>query len=453
MKAMLRSQAIAQGGDRPAGRTGGSDPVERIKDMDIDGVEAEVLHCAVGGADLGTSCDAAMHATFIHAENEARRAWCATDPQRLIPVAVLPLEDIDAAVKELEWLGREGFRAVEIPVYPDEVGLKPYFHEQWAPLWNIASDLEIPLHLHVGTNNGLSRIRQYDRTPSRTIGQSLPPIYMAECIASWILPGTFDRHPGMKVLLAESGVTWIPYYIDRLDTMMVRHRLEQLEMLQEQPSFYWRRNMACSFEEDANAKGHILEAIGVDNVLWATDYPHPDSPWPHSQEVGVQPVRRPAGRGPGQDRRRERGTAVQTGGAGGSLTAVSPVVLERCGSAPRGALPLTSRAGTPSRARARARAPIRVGWAAAWTRGAGTSGGNRWTLPWGPATVGPILLAAADVSPEQAFLAPEAGFYRGCGWSSLPRQSVVPAQAGGRRRPCPMRYPWSRFHHCPSPMR
>ena len=184
MSAMARAQEIQRGGDRPSGRAGGGDPVERIKDMDIDGVEAEVLHCVVGGAHVGVSGDAAMRAEFMHAENEARRAWCATDPQRLIPVAVLPLEDIDAAVKELEWLGREGFRAVEIPVYPDEVGLKPYGDEQWAPLWNIASDLQIPLHLHVGTNNGLQRIMGYDRTPSRTIFQSLPPIYMAECIAS-----------------------------------------------------------------------------------------------------------------------------------------------------------------------------------------------------------------------------------------------------------------------------
>ena len=285
MSGMVRAIEIQRGGDRPSGRAGGSDSVERIKDMDIDGVEAEVLHCVVGGAQVGATGDATMRAEFMHAENEARQAWCATDPQRLIPVAVLPLENLDAAVKELEWLGREGFRAVEIPVYPDEVGLKPYGHESWAPLWNVASDLEIPLHLHVGTNNGLQRIMNYDRTPSRTIFQSLPPIYMAECVSAWILPGTFDRHPGMKVLLAEAGVTWIPYYVDRLDTMMVRHRLEQLEMLKEQPSFYWRRNMACSFEEDANAKGHILEAVGVDNVLWATDYPHPDSTWPHSQEV------------------------------------------------------------------------------------------------------------------------------------------------------------------------
>ena len=285
MQAMAQAQRTQQGGDRPFGRAGSSDPVERIKDMDIDEVDAEILYCVVGGAQLGTSGDAAMRAVFVHAENEARRSWCATDPQRLIPVAKLPLENLDDAVKELEWLGREGFRAVEIPVYPDEVGLKPYGHESWAPLWNVASDLEIPLSLHVGINNGLQRIMGYDRTPSRTITQSLPPIYMAECVSSWILPGTFDRHPGMQVLLAESGVTWIPYYVDRLDTMMVRHRLEQLDMLKEQPSFYWRRNMACSFEEDANAKGHILEAVGVDNVLWATDYPHPDSTWPHSQEV------------------------------------------------------------------------------------------------------------------------------------------------------------------------
>ena len=142
MQAMAQAQRTQQGGDRPSGRAGAGDPVERIKDMDIDGVEAEVLHCVVAGAHVGVSGDTAMRAAFMHAENEARQAWCATDPQRLIPVAVLPLENIDDAVKELQWLGREGFRAVEIPVYPDEVGLKPYGHESWAPLWNVASELE-----------------------------------------------------------------------------------------------------------------------------------------------------------------------------------------------------------------------------------------------------------------------------------------------------------------------
>ena len=102
-------------------------------------------------------------------------------------------------------------------------------------------------------------------------------------------------------------------------------------MLKEQPSFYWRRNMACSFEEDANAKGHILEAVGVDNVLWATDYPHPDSTWPHSQEVvsnlfgGLSDVDRAKIAGGNAE------TAVQTGGAGGGLAAVTPVSLRRCG--------------------------------------------------------------------------------------------------------------------------
>ena len=99
------------------------------------------------------------------------------------------------------------------------------------------------------------------------------------------MPGVFARHPRLKVVLVEAGLGWIPYYVGRLDKMVERHGWDQLGMnLPELPSHYWHQNMYASFEEDEFGIKNRHD-LGVENLLWATDYPHPDSTWPHSQEV------------------------------------------------------------------------------------------------------------------------------------------------------------------------
>jgi predicted TIM-barrel fold metal-dependent hydrolase len=270
---------------RPAGRAGGWDPVQRLKDMDIDGVEAEVLHCGVAGVPQNGS-DQEARLAFARATNDAMTAWCDADPSRLIPVGTLPIWDVEEAVTELKRVHQNGFKVVQVPIYPDSLGLKPYVDRSWEPLWSTAQELPMPLHLHVGSNNGLERVQNYDPTPSTGIFMSLPPLYMAEALGCFILGGVLERFPALHIVLVESGLTWIGYYLERLDTMMTRHRWVDLDppMLKNNPSFYWRRQGHASFEEDRLAV-QIRHAIGVDNILWATDYPHPDSTWPESQKV------------------------------------------------------------------------------------------------------------------------------------------------------------------------
>jgi len=268
-----------------AGRPGAYDPHERLKDMDLDKVDAEVLYCsATGGSEYYSLEPDACLAAF-QAFNSAAIEFASVNPDRLIPVYILPLQDIEEATKELQRIVNEGARAIQLPLYPSDSDLAPYWDEVYDPLWSAIEEAGTPISQHVGSNEYLFNIMRRDPTPAKGIFQSLPPVLMAETIASFIVPGVFERHPRLKVVLVEAGLGWIPYYVGRLDKMVERHGWDQLGMnLPELPSHYWHQNMFASFEEDEFGIKNRHD-LGVENLLWATDYPHPDSTWPHSQEV------------------------------------------------------------------------------------------------------------------------------------------------------------------------
>lgn len=267
-----------------AGRPGAWDPHERLKDMDVDRVDAEVLYGdVVAGAMFYDIPDGGWLEAF-RAFNSAAIAFASVDPDRLVPVYIVPIADIDEAVKEVQRVANEGARALQLPLYPVDLGFAGYWDPVYDPLWSVISEIGLPISQHVGINAGLQAIQSYDPTPAKGVFQSLPPIFMAEVVAGWIVTGIFERFPGLKVVLVEAGLGWIPYYLERLDTMRGRHHWDHYGMLKENPSHYWHHNMAATFEEDTFGVS-VRGRVGVENLMWATDYPHPDSTWPHSQDV------------------------------------------------------------------------------------------------------------------------------------------------------------------------
>jgi predicted TIM-barrel fold metal-dependent hydrolase len=278
---------VGQGGPWPAaGRAGGYDAAERLVDMGIDGVESEILYVGSGGASFAT-LEPAERVEAIRALNSAAIEWASIDPKRLMPVYILPVEDIKASVKEVERVVAEHGKAVQIPLLPREVGALPYWDQAYDPLWEILTDTGVPISQHVGASHYLMEdVRNEDPTPYKGIFQSLPPIFMSECVADWTVSGVLDRWPGLRVVLVEAGVGWIPYFLERLDTMVTNHGWKSFpdHAIKEKPSFYWHRNMAATFEQDITGI-RLLDLIGIENLMWATDYPHPDSTWPRSQQV------------------------------------------------------------------------------------------------------------------------------------------------------------------------
>jgi predicted TIM-barrel fold metal-dependent hydrolase len=279
-----------QPAERPweaAGRPGAHDPIERLSDMDIDQVEAEVLYTDVAaGAGFYEMSDEAGVLAAFQAWNTAAVEFASHDPKRLLPVYPVPIHDIAAGVAEVTRVAEEGARALQLPLYPVDIGFAPYWDKVYDPLWSRIEELGLPVSQHVGVTGYLvGTVAANDPTPVKGIFQSLPSIFMAEALAGWIVSGIFERHPGLQVVLVEAGLGWLPYMIERLDRMQHRHGWDHFDMpISELPSFYWRRNMAATFEEDE--LGILLRArIGVENLMWATDYPHPDSTWPESQKV------------------------------------------------------------------------------------------------------------------------------------------------------------------------
>jgi len=269
-----------------AGRPGEWDAPERLRDMDIDGVHAEVLYLDnLAGSRFYRLPEDTCAAAFA-AFNSAALDFASADPSRLVPVYLLPLSDVDASVAELHRLVERGARAVQLPLYPSDARIAPYYDPVYEPLWSAIEEAGIPISLHVCPPGG--RGLSGDPTPAKGLFQAMPPIFMSQALSEWIVTGTFVRHQALQVVLVEAGLGWIPYMLDRLDRVAVKSRWAERGMdLVEPPSFYWHHNMNATFEEDELGLG-LRNLIGVDNLLWATDYPHPDSTWPESQKVIVE---------------------------------------------------------------------------------------------------------------------------------------------------------------------
>ncbi len=265
------------------GRPGEWDPEERLRDMDLDGVSAEVLYIdnLAGSRFFRLPLETSVAA--FRAFNQAAMEFAAADASRLVPVYVLPVNDVPAAVAELGRLAEGGARAVQIPLWPSDAKIPAYYDSVYEPLWSALEETGLPVSLHVCPPGG--RGLSADPTPAKGLFQSMPPIFMSQALSEWIVTGKFVRHPRLQLVLVEAGLGWIPYMLDRLDRVAAKSKWDQRGMgLTEPPSYYWHHNVSATFEEDElglDLRGHL----GVDNLLWATDYPHPDSTWPESRTV------------------------------------------------------------------------------------------------------------------------------------------------------------------------
>jgi predicted TIM-barrel fold metal-dependent hydrolase len=266
-------------GEGPAGEW---DPKARLADMDLDGVDGEVLFTDPTGGASFYRMDASDGVASMRAFNTAALEFAAADPSRLAVVHLLPLFDIETAIAELHRIVAEGARAVQFPLYPGDAGLPLLWDPAYEPLWAAIAEAHTPLCLHVcpPAGRGLGK----DPTPMRGIFQVMPPILMSQAMVELILTGVFERHPALRVVLVEAGLSWIPYMLDRLDRVSAKLDWPAKGMPKGKPSDYWYANMAATFEEDALGLS-MRSRIGVENLLWATDYPHPDSTFPRSRQV------------------------------------------------------------------------------------------------------------------------------------------------------------------------
>jgi predicted TIM-barrel fold metal-dependent hydrolase len=241
--------------------------------MAIDGVDAEVLYSGHFG---GQATDAELRLALLQAYHDWKADFCRYAPDRFKATASLPMWDINLAIQEMERLDKTGVYAqTAISSYSPDPD-KPYRLPYWDPMWSAFEEHNWLATIHVG---GATRTT-LDTDPLSFI--SCTPI-CAEPFAMLIFGGVLERHPKLRLISAETGFGWWPYFNDRMDTVYRRHRWWTKSTLPNLPSFYVKRQVWYTFEED-RAGMELLHHFGEDRVMWAADYPHTDTTWPDSQK-------------------------------------------------------------------------------------------------------------------------------------------------------------------------
>ena len=255
-------------------------PELRIEDQDRDGVSGEVIYGILGASSRLEDPDVASAVMRIYndfASDVTRHA-----PERFALIGCLPARDPKEAADELRRCARLGLAGGELPLRPD---MRPLWREEWEPVWQAVSETGLPLHLHtIGGRRDMSWIEDRKRHYLKWLATYLTSFQlgMADVLAAIIFGGALERYPAARVVIGESGLGWIPYVLERMDYEW-EDQFRQLE-LRMKPSEYWRRQMYATFQVDETGIG-LLDRIGEDNVMWGSDFPHPDGVWPDSLET------------------------------------------------------------------------------------------------------------------------------------------------------------------------
>jgi predicted TIM-barrel fold metal-dependent hydrolase len=272
-------------------RPSGWDPVERIKDQEVDGVEAEVLYTTLG-MPLFALPDVELQTACFAVYNDWLAEFCSYSPHRLIGSALIALHDVGGAVRELERCHKKGLRAAMISAAaPDD---RPYSSRDYDPFWQTAAELQMPLSLHIITARGQSAGVITADIAARTEKDALGMIYLSRymfypadiqvSLFTLVMGGVLERFPKLRIVSAESDIGWLPHFIFRLDHGYDKFSGVTMSRLQMQPSDYLKRQMYATFQDDPVGAA-AYKFFGADNYMWASDFPHSDSTWPHSLEV------------------------------------------------------------------------------------------------------------------------------------------------------------------------
>lgn len=260
---------------------GGWDPGQRIKDQDVDGVEGEVLYTTLGFRLYWMQDDGLKRACF-RVYNDWLSEFCSYDRYRYVGLALISLTNIDEAIKELTRAANLGHRGAMIPLSPAP-GDPPYTSQAYDPFWAAAQDLDLAMVLHENTGGAESRLSPSSYwDPHMSVGSILRPQEVQRSLAHMLVSGVFERFPQLRVVSAENGTDWLPWFIGRVS----RNRGASLfpTKLAMKPIEYFHRNVYFTYINEPDAVENV-ELIGVDNLMFATDYPHSASTWPRSQQI------------------------------------------------------------------------------------------------------------------------------------------------------------------------
>jgi predicted TIM-barrel fold metal-dependent hydrolase len=269
-------------------RIGCFDVDERVKDMNANGVLGSLnfpsmaRFCGQFFASRASQ-DPDLALAVLHAYNDWHiDAWCGAYPERFIPCTIPPIWDPQLMAAEIHRTAAKGSHCVSFSMNPHALGLPSLHSDHWDPFWAACDETDTVVTLHIGSG-GLEVQTSPDAPMNVRITCSGINIYPTAADLVW--SPVFQKFKNVKIALAEGGVGWIPYFLERIDYTYEHHKAWTRPDLGGQlPSEIFRERIITCFIVDKFGLGN-LDAMNEDMVAWECDYPHSDTTWPRSPEV------------------------------------------------------------------------------------------------------------------------------------------------------------------------
>jgi len=251
--------------------------------MDLDGVAGDVLYTTLGFRMFWIK-DAGFQRACFQVYNDWLAEFCRYSPRRLKGLALISLYDPQKGAQDLAECAKRGLGGAIIWASPPEE--LPFHSQTYDPFWAAAQELKMPLSLHEFA--GFQWVDWDSDQKKRTVAQAINSHEVEKTFATLILSGVLERFPGLKIVSAELNCGWLPFFLFRIDERFsatgIRFRGTPFPTkLTMKPSDYFRRQLYATFIDDGFGIAHRHD-IGVDNLLWSSDFPHSATFWPKSGE-------------------------------------------------------------------------------------------------------------------------------------------------------------------------
>jgi len=254
--------------------------------MDELGIWAMVMYPNVGG--FGNQQflklpDPALKLACVQAYNDWQTEWAAADSRRLLPIVSTPFWDVAETVREVRRCAAMGHKGILFTGDPQSLGQPLLGNPHWNPLWEVAVELDLPISFHIGSGNmedGMQRDKMKEYGRMATFTEISVNVFLRNGMQlnDLIMSGVLARYPKIKFVSVESGIGWVPFVLEALDYQFkdnrVREERPEFTML---PSEYFARNVYACYWFEQTAPRRLIDKVGIDNILFETDFPHPTS--------------------------------------------------------------------------------------------------------------------------------------------------------------------------------
>jgi len=273
-------------GEDQARQRAGADPLERLRDMDGDGIDASVLF-----PNKGLAMWATPDSAFAMAQCRVYNDWVwevfAPHVARMSPAAALATGDLEGSIAEVERVAALGFRVLTLPCKPiwgaHDVEHPNYNLPHFDRLWAAIQDADLPITFHVSTGRDPRASRGNGGAVINYVSHSLSPTI--EPVANLCASGVLSRFPRLRFATIEAGIGWLPWLLTAMDEAYRKHHFWVRPKLDRLPSEYFRAHGFASFQEDPPGLDLAERYDLVDCLMWGNDYPHHEGTWPHSAEA------------------------------------------------------------------------------------------------------------------------------------------------------------------------